>query len=130
MKKNSRQMLERIAACLYNKKATNLLAIDVRNITQMMDFIIFAEGNVDRHLEALANEVKHTLSETDEKPLYIEGTGDSGWVVIDCFEVIVHLFLPKIRDIYRIEQIYKLGTDVDFEDLDPKEGLTLRGLGQ
>lgn len=128
MKKNSRHLLERIASALYGKKAKNLLAIDVRKITQMMDYVVIAEGNVDRHLEALATEIKHVLEQRGEKPLYIEGSGSSGWVVIDCFEVIVHLFLPRVRDIYRVEQIYKAGSIVDLEDLDPKETPSLRGL--
>ena len=115
MEKSSYDLLHSIALALHEKKAVHLLAIDVHKVTSMMDYVLIVQGNVGRHLEALKRSVVDTLGKAGDKVLYIEGRPESGWIVLDCFSVIVHLFLPKQRDLYRIEQLYSGGQIISLD---------------
>lgn len=110
---NSRELLSAIVRAIADKKGHRILAIDIREISMAADYVIVAEGSVDRHLKAIADNIAEKLP---EPPLYVEGAEASGWLVIDCFDVVVHLFLPEQRDKYRIENLWKQGAIVEIEE--------------
>jgi ribosome-associated protein len=102
-----------IAQAIYDKKGFNVLALDVRGISSITDFVIIAEGSVDRHVRALANEITTQLKKENEKPLHIEGLDDSEWVVIDYLNIIVHLFKPDFREKYELEKLWQNAKIID-----------------
>lgn len=80
----------------------------------MTDFFIIGEGNVERHLTSMAEAVIEALQENySMKPFHKEGA--EGWMVLDYLEVVIHLFVPALRDRYRLEQLWKEGKIVDLE---------------
>lgn len=103
MKNNLIALLNNIAQIIYDKKGFNILALDLREYSSITDYIIIAEGNVHRHVKALANEI---LDELDEKPYRVEGLEDSDWIVLDYLDVMIHLFVPSMRERYQIEQLW------------------------
>ncbi|PIS01544.1 MAG: ribosome silencing factor [Chlamydiae bacterium CG10_big_fil_rev_8_21_14_0_10_35_9] len=103
MKNDLISILSNIAQIIYDKKGFNILALDLRECSSITDYVLIAEGNVDRHVKALANEL---LDELGEKPYRIEGLEDSDWIVIDYLDVIVHLFVPSMRERYQIEHLW------------------------
>jgi ribosome-associated protein len=107
MKKDSKEIIDVICQTIYDKKGSNIIALDVKGISSITDYIIVAEGNVDRHLNAIANSIIDELRDIGEKPLHIEGKNESDWIVIDFINIIVHLFLPKEREKYKIEQMFQ-----------------------
>ncbi len=111
--KDSKALLDLIRSAIADKKGRSVTAIDVRAVSSAADYIVVAEGSVDRHLKAIADHIAEQLSEQGEPPLYVEGGEASGWLVIDCFDVVVHLFLPEQRDKYRIETLWKGGEIVE-----------------
>ncbi len=107
--------LHAIAQAIYDKKGSNILALDLRGITGLTDYVIIAEGNVDRHVVAIASHVEQTLGKMGESPAYMEGMESGEWVVIDYIDVMVHIFIPSLRERYRLEELWRKGKIVDLK---------------
>jgi ribosome-associated protein len=109
----SLQMLNTIAQIIFDKKGMNILALDVRGVSTLTDYVLIAEGSVDRHVIALAQAVEKGLEERGDLPVYTEGVQYGDWVVLDYLNVMVHLFMPGLRDKYHLEQLWQKGKVVD-----------------
>jgi ribosome-associated protein len=109
------KLINIISQIIYDKKGFNILALDVKGISSITDYIIIAEGNVERHIKAIATEVIEQLKKEKEKPLHVEGLQESDWVVIDYLNIIVHLFKPGLREKYSLEKLWKNGKLIDLE---------------
>lgn len=81
----------------------------------MTDAYIIAEGNVSRHVVAIAKAVIDDLKELDVSPLRIEGMKAGDWIVLDYGEVIVHLLDPDTREKYHLEDIWRAGKVISFK---------------
>jgi ribosome-associated protein len=110
-----KQLLDRIAQILYEKKGRNILALDVREISSLTEYYVIAEGNVERHVSSLAKSVVEELSSLGFKCYLSEGYQSGGWVVLDFGHVIVHLFHPDLREHYAFEEIWRQGEIVDLK---------------
>ncbi len=106
-------VLNRIAQAIYDKKGINILGLDVRGVSTLTDYVIIAEGNVDRHVVAIADAVIQVLKEEGYKPVHTEGHQSGDWVVIDFLDIMVHLFMPGLREKYRLEDLWKEGRILD-----------------
>ncbi len=122
MKKDPEKLLNQIAQVLFDKKGINIMALDVREVSTLTDYFIIAEGNVDKHVIALAKSVIETLKNEGESPVHVEGLHQGDWVVIDYLELVVHLFKPGIREKYRLEELWHEGKIVDLELTLPRSG--------
>lgn len=107
--------LNLIAQTIYDKKGINSLALDVRGISTLTDYVVIAEGNVDRHVMGIANGILDALEERGIQPHHVEGLQDGEWVVLDFMNVMVHLFSPGFRDKYQLEELWKEGKILDLE---------------
>jgi len=102
----------------------NILALDVRGISTITDFVIIAEGSVDRHVVAIAQAVEHALEAIGERPVHMEGLDTGDWAVIDYVHVMVHIFMPGVREKYRLEELWRNGKIVDLKiAVGPEEAL-------
>ncbi|MES2345789.1 MAG: ribosome silencing factor [Chlamydiota bacterium] len=113
MKNDTLVILNTIAQSIFDKKGINILALDVRDISTITDFVIIAEGNVDRHVVAIAQNIQNDLKLLGEKSIYVEGLEYGDWVVLDYLNVMVHLFMPGMRDKYQLEKLWGEGKIVD-----------------
>jgi ribosome-associated protein len=113
MKRDPAQLLNVMAQWLFDKKGFNILALDVRGVSTLTDYFLIAEGNVDKHVIALAQGVIEQLKHYEEIPLHVEGLTQGEWVVIDYLDIVVHLFKPGLRDKYRLEELWHDGQIVD-----------------
>lgn len=109
MTKDILTTLNLVAQTIFDKKGTNILGLDIKGISSITDFVIIAEGAVDRHVVAIAKGIIDRLKEEGIKPLYHEGLQLGDWVVLDFGEFMVHLFMPGLRDKYRLEDLWKKG---------------------
>ncbi len=114
MQSDPNRLIRELALLLYRKKGVNIIALDVRGISSVTDFVLIATGNVERHVIALARELQKFLKERKEKPFHIEGLQDGSWVVLDYFEIVIHLFIPQMRQKYQLERLW---ADVKIIDL-------------
>ncbi len=113
MEQTSAQTLNAVAQSIYDKKGFNILSLDVRGISTLADYVIIAEGNIDRHLRAISRNVQESLSQVGHTPLYVEGERTGDWIVIDYGEIVVHLLLPDFREKYALEQLWNKAKIVD-----------------
>jgi ribosome-associated protein len=107
--------LNAIAQAIYDKKGINILALDVRGISTLVDYVIIAEGNVDKHVVAIAQAVEDALEELGMRPYSSEGMKSGDWIVLDYFDIMVHLFMPGLRDKYQLEELWRGGKIIDLQ---------------
>jgi ribosome-associated protein len=90
-----------------NKKAENIVVLDVRKLSTVTDFFVIATGTSEPHLRAIETELLDGLrKDHDLKPVHTEGSAQSNWIVADFFDVIVHIMKPEVRDHYDIEGLW------------------------
>ena len=90
-----------------NKKAEDIVVLDVRKLSSVTDFFVIATGTSEPHLRAILNEVTDRLREEhDVRPRAVDGTVQGAWVVLDFFDVIVHLMRADVRERYDLESLW------------------------
>ncbi len=107
-------LLNLIAQTIFDKKGLNILVLDVRKISSLADYVVIAEGNVDRHVIAIARAIEAALAERGIQPVCREGMQSGDWVVLDYFQIMVHIFMPGMREKYQLEQLWR---DADIVDV-------------
>jgi ribosome-associated protein len=90
-----------------NKKAENITILDVRHLSSVTDYFVIASGTSEPHLRAVVDEVTDRLRKEHElKPRAIDGTLQAAWIVLDYFDVIVHVMRQDIRERYDLETLW------------------------
>ncbi len=93
---------------LEDMKATDVVTLDVRHLTSLMDCMIVASGRSDRHVRATADAIVEKCKEAGIAVASREGADAGEWILIDLFDVVVHVMLPKIRDFYELEKLWEI----------------------
>ncbi|HNQ74144.1 MAG TPA: ribosome silencing factor [Verrucomicrobiota bacterium] len=94
-------------ACADNKKAENLLVLDVRKLSNVTDYFVIATGTSAPHLRAIVEEiVDHLRTEHGRRPHARDGSANANWVVLDYFDVIVHVMRTDVREHYDLEGLW------------------------
>jgi ribosome-associated protein len=109
----SMTLLNTIAQAIYDKKGMNILALDLHGVSSMTDYVIIAEGNIDRHLKAIAMAIKDTLQQNNLRSLFVEGEKEGDWIVMDFGEVMIHLLTSDFREKYALEELWREARIVD-----------------
>jgi ribosome-associated protein len=90
-----------------NKKAENVVVLDVRKLTQVTDYFVFATGSSVPHVRAIVDEINEQLREVHHtRPLAVDGANNSSWIVVDYSSVIVHVMREEIRQHYDLESLW------------------------
>ena len=90
-----------------HKKAENILVLDVQKVSSVTDFFVIASGTSTPHLRAIVEEISDRLCEEHEvRPGALDGTIQGGWVVLDYFDVIVHVMAADVRARYDLEGLW------------------------
>jgi len=92
---------------LEERHGSNILLLDVQKVTILADYFILCSATSERQIKALAGDLSRQLKVDVGRPLSIEGEPESGWVLIDYGDVVVHLFLPAVRAYYALEELWK-----------------------
>lgn len=92
-----------------DKKGEDILLLDLKEMTSFTDYFVICTGTSSRMLNALADGVNEKTRETHKKKAHIEGNADSGWLVLDYGDVVVHLFDEELRRYYKLEELWKDG---------------------
>lgn len=109
------EVLKTIAQALYEKKGANILAIDVREISSLTEYFIIAEGSVERHVQALSRDIKEVVESLDYPIFHLDGDTNGDWIVLDCGKILIHLFVPEMREKYQLEELWHDGKVVDLD---------------
>ncbi|GAC1389093.1 MAG: ribosome silencing factor [Ktedonobacteraceae bacterium] len=89
-----------------DKKASDVLLLDIREISTIADYFVICTGNNARQIQAIADALNDDLKKQGARLLYREGNSDTGWVLLDYGDIIVHVFAPKEREYYRLERLW------------------------
>ncbi|HTH48056.1 MAG TPA: ribosome silencing factor [Candidatus Limnocylindria bacterium] len=90
-----------------NRKAENVVVLDVRKLSSITDFFVIATGSSEPHLRAIESEIMDQLQEAHGiKPQITEGTAKTNWIVADFFDVIIHLMKTDVRERYDLEGLW------------------------
>ena len=112
-----REELEIAVKALDSRKAKNITALKVEDLTILANYFIIASATSTTQVKALADEVEYQLGEKGVKPKSIEGYQSQTWIVLDYYDSIVHVFLEETRDFYQLERLWADGTPVDISEL-------------
>lgn len=99
------EILEIVETSLDDGKAENVVVIDLKGKTSIANQMVIASGNSDRHVISLAQRVQENLKAAGYKSVS-EGENRGDWVLIDAYDVIVHIFRPEVRDFYNLEKMW------------------------
>ncbi len=100
------EKIGQIATWLADKKGTDVKALDVRGISPLTEGMIFVTARSARHAQALADELMQRLGEKKWEYFGVEGMQAGQWVLVDCNDVIVHIFQEEMRSLYNVEGLY------------------------
>jgi ribosome-associated protein len=95
-----------VVEALEEKKAKDILALDVRNITSLFDYVVIASGDSNRQTRALARNVQDRLKELGAKIYGVEGEQTGEWVLVDFGDIVVHVMQPTVRQYYNLEELW------------------------
>jgi ribosome-associated protein len=97
-----------IVDLITDKKGENIVLLDLREVSLMADFFVIGSAPSERQLNAISESVRDEVKkQTDIFPQRIEGRGDSGWVLMDYGDIVVHLFDPELRSYYDLEGLWR-----------------------
>ena len=103
--KDEDKILEIVSKTLDENKAEDIVVMDLQDKTSIAAYMVVASGTSQRHVASLAEKVQENLKKAGYKST-VEGAEKADWVLIDAFDVIVHLFKPEVRDFYSIEKMW------------------------
>ena len=101
------QLSRLIADAAADKKAREIVRLDIRTKSSIADFFVICEGDTDRQVRAIVDSIIEKGKANGVRPLRISGYEDGSWVVLDYASVIVHVFLPGERSYYDLESLWR-----------------------
>lgn len=102
-------------AAAQEKKALDLVVLDLRKSDAFTDFFVIATGTNPRQVQAIADAVEVSLKATDVRPSNIEGHKRAEWVLLDYFDFVVHVFSPSARGFYGLDRLWGTATRIAFD---------------
>ena len=114
---SSQTLAESVIRGIQEVKGQNIKSIDLRKIPNAVsDYFVICHGTSDTHVEALARTVLKTVeSELSETPMHKEGTENAEWILLDYFNVVVHILREKARKLYNLESLW---ADAEVEEIE------------
>ncbi|MQA90043.1 MAG: ribosome silencing factor [Gemmatimonas sp.] len=109
--------VNRAIELLFDRKADDVVLLDLRPVSGATDFFVIATGRSDTHVTAIADYLVDELKRDGVRPFGVEGMRSGRWVLVDYVDFVVHVFHPAARDFYQLERLWG---DVPSRDLVPE----------
>lgn len=109
---DSFDVLKRVVEACEDVKGQELSVLDVHQISDFADYFVLVSGRSDRQVQGITNRVIEELSQIGVSAVSVEGYDEAQWVLIDCGEVVVHVFYEPVREHYDIESLWIRGERV------------------
>jgi ribosome-associated protein len=100
-----------------SRKAEDIVVLDVQPFSSVADRFLICSGSSDRQVRAIADAIEEQLAHSGEKPLAVEGYQKGTWVLIDCADLIVHVFDDETRRFYNLERLWHRAAHVEVPGL-------------
>lgn len=101
------------------KKALDLVVLDLRQSDAFTDFFVVCSGRTGRQVRAIADEIQKVLRQAGARPSHVEGYPNSEWVLLDCFDFVIHIFSEDMRRFYDLERLWGRATRIDIPHSSP-----------
>ncbi|HYA86600.1 MAG TPA: ribosome silencing factor [Nitrospirota bacterium] len=103
---NSLEVAQLSAEAADNKKAFDILILDLRSLTYITDYFIICSGGNSSQVGAIADGITQTLAKAGVHPSHIEGEREASWVLMDYGDIVVHIFSQETRSYYSLEKLW------------------------
>jgi len=98
-----------------DKKAYDVIVLELKELTSFTDYFIICSGKSDRQVQAIASHIEMTLKEEGIKPLGIEGYREARWILMDYGDVVVHVFYEPVRKFYDLDKLWGDAPKIEIE---------------
>lgn len=116
---DSKEFTEIIAEYILSKKGFDIKILDLKNLTTISDYFIICSADSDTQVKAIADEVDKNLRDRGIKYTNREGYDTLNWVLLDYFDVIVHIFKKDAREYYNLEKFWRDAPSIEVTDTPP-----------
>ena len=117
----SKEMTKLAIAALEDKKANDVLVIDIAGVSVIADYFVIASGSNTNQVQAMADSVREALGIAGYEPRQIEGYGVANWILMDYNDIIVHIFSDESRTFYDLERIWRDGKEVSVGEFETED---------
>jgi ribosome-associated protein len=97
---------QQAARAALDRKAIDLVVLDVQGLSSVTDYFVVCSGRSTTHLASITDAIREALKADGVRPLHAEGATDSGWVLLDYGDVLMHVFLEQTRAYYALERLW------------------------
>ena len=109
-------LARRIGALALEKKASDIVVMDLRELTSVCDYFVVASAESEPQIKAVVAHIRNTLADEGQRPWHIEGMENRHWIVLDFVDVVVHIFREDARQTYSLERLWADAPRVEIED--------------
>lgn len=113
---DSKELLETVVKAADSKRAEEIVALDVANVTLLADYFVIMQANSERQVKAIADEIEEKVAAAGVQVRDIEGKNAANWVLLDFGDVVVHVFRTETRQFYNLEKLWAEAPLVDVSD--------------
>lgn len=118
----SKDLVALVEQALEDLKAVNIRTLEVSGLTSITDYMVIAGGTSDRHVRSIADNVVEKAKEAGADILGVEGHEFGEWVLVDLTDVVVHIMQPRVRDFYKLENLWNMDESIDGSAAIPDAG--------
>ena len=90
-----------------DRKALDLSVLDLKGLSSFTDYFLICTGSSSRHSQAICDAVLEELNKQGTRPSHVEGYSQAEWILLDCLEVIIHIFSERARHFYDLERLWR-----------------------
>lgn len=112
------EALRAVLRAAFDKKAEQVIIMDLRPAHAFTDAFVLCSGRTSRQVKAIVDAVEDTLRKQHVRPSHIEGLERAEWVLVDCFDFVVHVFTPDTRTFYGLERLWGSAEIVEISEAD------------
>jgi len=112
----ARELARLIARAAAEKKAEDIMVLDIGKLLIITDYFVICSGKTARHVKTIFENIQRKLGEKAVRPLGVEGQSEAYWILLDCGDVIAHIFTERERDYYQLERLWKDASQLNWDE--------------